>query len=92
MRVRWTKPAADDLTCICDYTLEHFGAEQAYRTAIAIYEGADFLGIAPERGRKGRKPGTREVVIRGLPFVMIYRLSEYGVEVLRILHGAQKWP
>jgi plasmid stabilization system protein ParE len=40
MLVRWTKPAADDLLHICDYTAEHFGASQARRLAEAIYETA----------------------------------------------------
>ena len=33
MLVRWTKPAADDLTLISDYTQEHFGGAQASRAA-----------------------------------------------------------
>ena len=37
MLVRWTKPAADDLSHICDYTEERFGAAQALRAALAIY-------------------------------------------------------
>jgi plasmid stabilization system protein ParE len=43
MLVRWTEPAADDLTHICDYTEEHFGAKQARRTAVAVYDSADSL-------------------------------------------------
>jgi plasmid stabilization system protein ParE len=36
MLVRWTRPAADDLSHICDYTAERFGAAQARRVADAI--------------------------------------------------------
>lgn len=59
MHLRWTKPAADDLTHISDYTQEHFGSAQARRAALAIYEAADSLGHAPRRGRPGRKPNTQ---------------------------------
>jgi plasmid stabilization system protein ParE len=55
MLVRWTKPAADDLWHICGYTQERFGAAQARRVALAIYESADSLKEMPYRGRKGRK-------------------------------------
>jgi plasmid stabilization system protein ParE len=65
MLVRWTKPAADDLWQICDYTQERFGAGQARRVALAIYESADSLKEMPYRGRKGRKPNTREMMISG---------------------------
>ena len=92
MLVRWTKPAADDLTYISDYTLEHFGPAQARRAALAIYEAADSRTTIPSRGRPGRKPSGRELVISRLPFVIIYRVRGDAIEITRILHGAQKWP
>ena len=47
MLVRWTKPAADDLTHISDFTEENFGPAQARRAALAIYEAADSLVTLP---------------------------------------------
>ena len=46
----------------------------------------------PQMGRPGRVAGTRELVISSTPFVVIYRLQEQGIEVLRLLHSAQQWP
>lgn len=92
MVVRWTKPAVDDLTQICDYTQERFGPEQARRVALVIHHAADSLKDMPHRGRVGRKPGTREFTLSDLPFLVIYRLGREAVEILRILHGAQQWP
>ena len=46
----------------------------------------------PQMGRPGRVTGTRELVISGTPFVVIYRLQEQSIEVLRLLHSAQQWP
>jgi plasmid stabilization system protein ParE len=51
MLVRWTKPAANDLTPISDYTQQHFGPAQARRAALAIHEAADSLITLPSRGR-----------------------------------------
>jgi len=92
MRIRWTEPAARDLTNICDYTEEHDGPEAARRVALRIYEGVSTLTQFPRRGRPGRKPGTRELVFPGLPFLAVNRVGEEVVEIDRILHGAQKWP
>jgi toxin ParE1/3/4 len=92
MIVRWTKPAADDLTHICDYTENRFDPSQARRAALAIYQTADGLKDMPNRGRPGRRPGTRELTVTGLPFVIIYRVGKEAVEIVRILHGAQQWP
>ena len=46
----------------------------------------------PQMGRPGRVAGTRELVISSTPFVVIYRLQEQSIEVLRLLHSAQQWP
>jgi addiction module RelE/StbE family toxin len=92
MRIRWTQPAANDLIRICDYTEEHDGPGQARHLALRLYEGVDSLAQFPLRGRPGRLAGTRELVYSGLPFLAVYRVRDDVIEVLRILHGAQRWP
>ncbi|HXY23316.1 MAG TPA: type II toxin-antitoxin system RelE/ParE family toxin [Candidatus Acidoferrum sp.] len=92
MRVRWTKRAARDLTHICDYISEHGTPAAARHVALSIYESTLSLSQFPERGRPGRKPGTRELIFSNSRYLAIYRLRTEAVEILRILHGAQKWP
>jgi hypothetical protein len=41
--------------------------------ALDIYESAKGLVECPFRGRPGRKPDSRELVILGLPFIAVYR-------------------
>jgi toxin ParE1/3/4 len=45
----------------------------------------------PNRGRLGRKTGTLEIPVAGLPFLVIYRVGKEAVEIARILHGSQQW-
>lgn len=92
MTIRWTHPAVADLTHICDYTEAHFGADAASRTSAAVFVAVDSLRNMPKQGRLGRKPGTRELVLSNLPFLVVYRVVGDAVEVVRILHGAQQWP
>jgi toxin ParE1/3/4 len=92
MIVRWTESAARDLTGICDYTEQHSGPEAARKVALRVYEAVGSLVQFPHLGRPGRKPGTRELVLSGLPFLAIYRVREDVIEIARILHGAQRWP
>jgi hypothetical protein len=33
-----------------------------------------------------------KLVVRPLPYIVVYQLSSDVVYVARILHGAQKWP
>jgi toxin ParE1/3/4 len=92
MLLRWTKPAVDDFTHICDYTGEHFGPAQARRAALTICDSVESLRTFPHEGRPGRKPGTRELDIPQLPFVAIYRIREGAIEIAGILHRALRWP
>ena len=92
MRIRWTQPAARDLTKICDYITEHDSAANARRVALSIYQRVSSLRQFPERGRPGRKKGTREFVLGGLPYLAIYRVEHEVAEILRVLRGAQDWP
>lgn len=59
-----------------------------------IEHGVDLLAEQPELGRVGRKGGTRELVIPQTPFIVVYRVRPKAgrVEILRVLHGRQKYP
>lgn len=46
----------------------------------------------PKMGRPGRLKGTRELVISGTPFIVVYRLQINRIEVIRLLHSSQQWP
>ena len=90
MRVRWTTDAADDLERICDYIAET-NPTSARRIAQTVVEAIASLDAFPNRGRPGRVGGTRELVFARLPFVAVYEVHD-AVHVLRVLHGAQRWP
>jgi toxin ParE1/3/4 len=90
MRVRWTTDAADDLERICDYVADT-NPEAARRIARSIVEEIVSLRAFPNRGRVGRVEGTGEFVFTPLPFVVVYEVTD-EMHVLRILHGAQRWP
>jgi plasmid stabilization system protein ParE len=52
------------------------------------------LADHPRARRQGRLKNTRELVVDGIPFIVIYRehLSTNRIEILRVLHDAQQWP
>lgn len=45
----------------------------------------------PRLYRRGRVPGTREMVVRP-NYLVIYTERDGTVTVLRVLHAAQQWP
>jgi toxin ParE1/3/4 len=50
------------------------------------------LETASLMGRAGRIATTRELVVTGTPYVVAYRVTPAGVQVLRVVHGARDWP
>jgi toxin ParE1/3/4 len=57
-----------------------------------VLESIYGLSLFPEKGRAGRVDGTRELVVPGTPYIVVYRLKDTGVQILSILHGARRWP
>ncbi|GAB6042606.1 type II toxin-antitoxin system RelE/ParE family toxin [Endothiovibrio diazotrophicus] len=91
--VVWLRRAVCDWDAIVDHIAENNPAA-AINAGDRIEEHAGRLADHPELGRAGRKQGTRELVITGLPYIAVYRYERerHRVVVLRILHGARQWP
>ena len=64
--------------------------EAAARLAARIMSVVAALRTHPNLGRAGVKPGTRELVIGGTPYIVIYRSGRKRVTILTVWHGAQK--
>jgi toxin ParE1/3/4 len=46
----------------------------------------------PCRGQLGHVVGTRELAVIRTPYVLVYRIDDIVVVILRVRHGAQRWP
>ena len=91
MEVRWADAAAADLENIANYLFENTPARAA-ELVREIYNAPAALRAFPYQGRVGRKEGTRELVLSPLPYIVVYQVTSEVIHVVRILHGAQKWP
>jgi toxin ParE1/3/4 len=91
MPVIWTRQAARQLSEAHAF-IARDRMEAADRQLMLIYRAAESLRIFPEKGRPGRIPGTRELVVTGTSYVIGYRIRESSVRILGILHGARRWP
>jgi toxin ParE1/3/4 len=50
------------------------------------------LAASPALGRPGRVADTRELVIPHTPYIVPYRVKGDVVQIITILHSAQRWP
>jgi plasmid stabilization system protein ParE len=61
-------------------------------TAARRVSGGDAFGSISAPGRPGRVADTRELVIPRTPYVVPYRVKGDVVQIITILHAAQRWP
>ena len=64
----------------------------AARTVERIQTAVERLREFPALGRLGRVAGTRELVIPGTPYIVTYRVANETIQVLALMHSAQRWP
>jgi toxin ParE1/3/4 len=92
MNILWSPEAIDDLTSLRAYIAEDNPAA-AQEVALHIIQNIEqLLPNNPQMGRPGRVPGTRELVIPKTPSVVPYRLQRNVIQILRVYHGARRWP
>lgn len=91
MRTEWLPEAARNLTAQLEWIAER-DPWAAIDVGDAVHAAAERLAEHPSIGRPGRVRATRELVVVGTPYIVVYRIEQTVVLVLRILHGAQRWP
>jgi toxin ParE1/3/4 len=92
MNVIWSPEAIEDLISLKAYIAQDDPAA-ARRVALRIVHAVEqLLPENPHMGRPGRVPGTRELVIPQTPYVVPYRMQRGAFQILRVYHGARRWP
>lgn len=91
MKIRWLDQAVTDLVAVRSYIVQD-NPSAAGDVARRIRQAVAILIDYPAAGRPGRVPNTRELVVTGTAYILPYRVRGGVVEILRVLHGARKWP
>lgn len=93
MKLLWLPRAIADRNKIIDF-IANDKPLAAIKQGDLIIEKLDQLIDYPDLGRKGRQKSTFELVIMGTPYIAVYRLKKKleRIEVIRVLHGSQKYP
>jgi toxin ParE1/3/4 len=91
IQIEWTPLAESEAREIHRYIAEDSVAA-ADRQLDLLLESIQGLSRFPAKGRAGRVHGTRELVVSGTPYIVVYRLVDTTIQILSILHGARRWP
>jgi addiction module toxin, RelE/StbE family len=92
MRVVWTEPADEDRERLVFYIAED-NPKAATAMDALLTKAADSLATLPFKGRAGRIPETRELVVhRNYIIVYGYDAEAERVYIKAVLHASQKYP
>ncbi len=90
MSIKWLRQALKNLEQAYHYVAAD-APEAAAKLVRRIQLAVDQFTEFPMMGRTGRIANTRELVIAGTPYLIIYRVKGKRVEILRVLHSARKY-
>ena len=91
MKIKLSRLAAQDLQSAFDYiSKENINA--ANSVIKRILESIEKLTNFPAMGRAGRVPHTKELVVSGSPFIIVYQVHQNTMYIVRIIHSSKKWP
>ena len=92
MILDFTKAAVSDLQSIRSYTLETWGPEHEQRYLDALWKKFEEILADPQRWRRRDDffPGC-QIAAQG-KHVVLFRVQDTVLEVVRILHGAMDFP
>lgn len=91
MEILWERRALLDLGQVEAYIAQD-NPRAAVEISAAVRRSVSHLELMPHMGRVGRIGDTRELVVAGTPYIVVYRVRADAVEVLAIMHGTRAWP
>lgn len=91
MRIKWLKAALQNMRDIAEYIAAD-NPKAAFALVGKIKRASDYLISQPYMGRAGRVRGTRELMIVGTSYFLVYRVQPKAIDILRVLHQARTWP
>ena len=89
MRLRWRLSAVSDLAEIRDFISEN-DPKAARAVVDRVFRSVDRLEAFPKSGRVGQVLGTRELVVPGLPYIVVYIFDDTAISIIGVFHGARE--
>ena len=91
MKLRWTPRAVADMEEIGDYLVAV--SPQAWEHLLLRVERlTETILDFPLMGKAGLLPGTREFVLSGTPYILVFQLKDDSVVILSVRDGRMRLP
>ncbi|MEX2201254.1 MAG: type II toxin-antitoxin system RelE/ParE family toxin [Dongiaceae bacterium] len=91
MKIVWSARASADLDDIESY-LETRNLDAAIATIDRLIDVIELLRQFPDLGRIGHLPGTRELVVTGTAYFIVYRVRRDEIDIVAVMHAMREFP
>lgn len=91
MPVRFSRATQADVQSFYDFIARE-NPIAAKRVVASIEHASRRLRDFPLSGRQSAVDGTRELIVRNLPYIAVYLVHESYVEIIAVFHPAQNKP
>lgn len=89
-RIIWSEEAVADLIALNDWLTEYQAPREAAESIQAIRNQVANLDQFPAVGSPVYA-GTRKLLIKGRPFVLLYEMIDGKLMILRLVHNRSDW-
>ncbi len=89
MKVAYTLDARQDLAEIRAYIGVTY-PDIALRVVSRIRLSIESLSVFPHIGHRGSVRPTRELRVKGLPYIVVYEVTKNKIIILNVFHGARE--
>lgn len=90
MKIVWSEQARQEWATQYRFYRQR-NPDAARRMRQAVMDGVQRVRSHPRIGKPGRVEGSRELVISGTPFLLVYDENPARVEILHVYDGRQNW-
>lgn len=91
VQIVWLPEARSERAELIDYIAER-NMLAAFSVDDQISRQVEQLIAFPHLWRRGRAPGTFELVVSQTPYILAYRLHGDEVQILHVFHERRDWP
>ncbi len=91
MKLRYTNQAKADIESLYKY-IARDDPDTAQGVVERVTAMIEYLPENPALGQRGRAPGSLELLVPSVPFVVVYRIGAENIDILAIIHRSRRWP
>jgi plasmid stabilization system protein ParE len=91
--IEWSETVHLDFAEISAYFIGKGETAVGNKIIAEIYKATRRLKTSPLSGRPGLDPGTREIVLLKIPYIIVYEIiDKKDTRILRVFHASQLRP